>query len=112
MVRSRFVGPRAGTAGGRAQRRNRRRGGARLALSARPRTALKGVQGLGHGLEQAHQANENSWAFTEPAIYYQARYVLLLASSSRKEKPGNMQCADPVCGKLFCRRKPQKVRYA
>ncbi len=28
---------------------------------------------------QAHQANENSWAFTEPAIYYQARYVLLLS---------------------------------
>ena len=27
----------------------------------------------------ARQANENSWAFTEPAIYYQARYVLLLS---------------------------------
>ena len=27
----------------------------------------------------AHQGNENSWAFTEPAIYYQARYVLLLS---------------------------------
>jgi hypothetical protein len=28
---------------------------------------------------QEHQATENSWAFTEPAIYYQARYVLLLS---------------------------------
>jgi endoglucanase len=27
----------------------------------------------------AHQENENCWAFTEPAIYYQANYVLLLA---------------------------------
>jgi len=27
----------------------------------------------------AHHENENCWAFTEPAIYYQARYVLLLA---------------------------------
>lgn len=28
---------------------------------------------------QEHQATENSWAFTEPAIGYQARYVLLLS---------------------------------
>ena len=28
---------------------------------------------------QAHQATENSWAFTEPDIGYQAKYVLLLA---------------------------------
>ena len=35
---------------------------------------------------QAHQANENSWAFTEPAIYYQARYVLLLSQFVGREK--------------------------
>ncbi len=34
----------------------------------------------------AHQANENSWAFTEPAIYYQARYVLLLSQFVGREK--------------------------
>jgi len=32
-----------------------------------------------------HQATENSWAFTEPAIYYQARYVLLLAQFTARE---------------------------
>jgi hypothetical protein len=35
---------------------------------------------------QEHQATENSWAFTEPAIYYQARYVLLLSQFAGPEK--------------------------
>ncbi len=45
------IRPGAGAACGRAQRRHRRRGGARMALSARPRTALEGLQGLEHCLE-------------------------------------------------------------
>jgi endoglucanase len=31
------------------------------------------------GWNDEHHENENSWSFTEPAIYYQARYILLLA---------------------------------
>jgi hypothetical protein len=31
------------------------------------------------GWNAAHQANENSWEVTEPAIYYQAAYTLLLS---------------------------------
>jgi hypothetical protein len=31
------------------------------------------------GWNDEHKENENSWSFTEPAIYYQARYILLLS---------------------------------
>jgi len=31
-----------------------------------------------------HKATENSWEITEPAIYYQAVYVLMLSSACGK----------------------------
>ncbi len=31
------------------------------------------------GWNAEHKENENSWSFTEPAIYYQAKYILLLS---------------------------------
>jgi hypothetical protein len=34
---------------------------------------------------EAHHTTENSWAYTEPAIYYQARYVLLVAQFVGKD---------------------------
>jgi hypothetical protein len=40
---------------------------------------------------QEHQATENSWAFTEPAIYYQARYVLLLSQFVGAEKAARLR---------------------
>ena len=44
----------------------------------------------------ARQANENSWAFTEPAIYYQARYVLLLSQFVAREKSANIEVIKPA----------------
>ncbi len=39
----------------------------------------KSFRDWGASWNQAHQATENSWAFTEPDIGYQAKYVLLLS---------------------------------
>lgn len=40
---------------------------------------MKAFKDWNTGWNDSHNANENSWEITEPAIYYQAAYIVLLS---------------------------------
>ena len=96
LVRPRLVGPGAGAACRRAQLRHWRRGAPAWLSPPAHEPPSKAFKDWATAWNPAHQANENSWAFTEPAIYYQARYVLLLSQFVAREKSVNLDVRKPA----------------